>query len=92
MTLADTIARIEGRGVELPETSSAFSMVAMREGLHAYIPNEALRIVSTELLAALDEATAIADAMETFIDSCTYHIKDGLAVVYEGPRAKRGES
>ena len=34
-------------------------------------------------LAALKQVT---DEMEVFIDSCTYHMRDGEAVVYEGPR------
>ena len=36
--------------------------------------------------AAIAEQTAIIEAMEQFIDGCTYHMKNGETVTYEGPR------
>lgn len=36
--------------------------------------------------AAIAEQTAIIEAMEQFIDGCTYHMKNGETVIYEGPR------
>jgi len=36
--------------------------------------------------AELAALKAVAEAMEEFIDSCTYHMRDGDTVVYEGAR------
>jgi len=43
-----------------------------------------------EAEAALAAANKVIDAMETFIDSCTYHMRDGNTVSYTGPRAEEG--
>jgi len=40
--------------------------------------------------AALAERDKVIDAMEDFIDSCTYHMRDGDTVNYTGPRAEEG--
>jgi len=43
-----------------------------------------------ELDAELAAANKVIDAMEDFIDSCTYHMRDGDTVSYTGPRAEEG--
>ena len=43
-----------------------------------------------EAEAALAAANKVIDAMEDFIDSCTYHMRDGDTVNYTGPRAEEG--
>ena len=40
--------------------------------------------------AALAERDKVIDAMEDYIDSCTYHMRDGDTVNYTGPRAEEG--
>jgi len=46
--------------------------------------------VIAKLKGALAAANKVIDAMETFIDSCTYHMRDGNTVSYTGPRAEEG--
>jgi MoxR-like ATPase len=41
--------------------------------------------------AELAALKAVAEAMEEFIDSCTYHRLDGNTVNYDGPRADDNE-
>jgi len=41
--------------------------------------------------AALAERDKVIDAMEDFIDSCTYHMRDGDTVNYTGPRAEEAK-
>jgi predicted RNase H-like nuclease (RuvC/YqgF family) len=43
-----------------------------------------------ELEAELAALKAVAEAMEEFIDSCTYHMRGGNTVSYDGPRAEEG--
>ena len=43
------------------------------------------------LSAALAERDKVIDAMEDFIDSCTYHMRDGDTVNYTGPRAEKAK-
>ena len=43
------------------------------------------------LKAALVAANKVIDAMEDFIDSCTYHMRDGDTVNYTGPRAEKAK-
>ena len=52
---------------------------------------EELRFKYRQAEAALAERDKVIDAMEDFIDSCTYHMRDGDTVNYTGPRAEKAK-
>jgi multidrug efflux pump subunit AcrA (membrane-fusion protein) len=73
---------LDGLGVDMAEAED-------RDYRYQYALHEADK-ARKQAEAEVAKANTVTAAMETFIDSCTYHMRGGDTVVYTGPRAERG--
>jgi hypothetical protein len=84
------IAEVWRVRAEQAEAELAALKATPREPLPGEIDHEMLRQHNEALQAELAALKAVAEAMEEFIDSCTYHMLNGNTVNYDGPRAEEG--